>query len=139
MWIGCKRNFEKKDDWRYWVSISDILTLLTEASPDEFLNKLSEICQKEEMKVFLKYLNKKTILLLEAVTMLPSSGLWSYVPGEKDYLKRVTEILLLMSQHEDSSSNWANKPSRTLQNLYRLQMPQTSCGFNEKLEILILF
>ncbi len=135
-----KETLKKKNDWRYWVSISDILTLLAEASPDEFLNRLDEILQEEQTSKdsenFFEILKQKDYPPFGSCDY--ASLLWSLelCAWEKDYLKRATEILLLMSQHEDSSSNWANKPSMTLQNLYRLPMPQTSCGFNEKLQIL---
>lgn len=135
-----KEILEKEYDWKYWVSISDILTLLAEASPDEFLNRLDEICKSEktsnESENFFKIFEQKDHNLFGGCDY--ASLLWSLelCAWEKQYLKCVTEILLIMSQHEDSSSNWANKPSRTLQNLYRLQMPQTSCTFKERLKIL---
>ena len=127
-----KEILEKKDDWRYWVSISDVLTLLTETSPDEFLDRLDKILHQT------KGVNDSNSLFEIFKQCRYTSLLWALelCAWEKDHLKRATEILLLMNQHEDSFCNWTNKPSATLQNIYRLQIPQTSCSFNEKLKIL---
>ena len=126
-----RRILKNNKSWKYWASLSDILMLLAEASPREFLTQLQGACEDEE---FFEIFNQTTSMgVCEYAAILWSLELCGW---EKNHLREVTEILLKMSGRENKASNYANQPSNTLQNIYRIQMPQTSCEFDGRMEIL---
>lgn len=124
------REIFKDADWVLWASLSDLLPLIAEAAPDEFLNAVENHLQQEHTPF-------KEIFAQEG------SGItgWNYITGvlwaletlawEETYLVRVT-ILLGELANIDPGGNWANRPSNTLRSIYLPWLPQTTASIEKR-------
>jgi hypothetical protein len=110
-------------DWVLWASLNDLLPLLAEAAPDEFLDAVenalnSDACPfdtvfaQEEGGVFGS--NYMTGLLWALETLA-----W-----DADYLVRVI-VLLGELAAKDSGGAWANRPANSLSTILLPWFPQT--------------
>ncbi|MDQ1261064.1 MAG: hypothetical protein QG575_245 [Euryarchaeota archaeon] len=110
-------------DWVLWASLNDLLPLLAEATPEEFLNAVekaldSDPCPfdvlfaQEEAGVFGQ--NYMTGLLWALETLA-----W-----DSDYLIRVV-VLLGELAARDPGGNWSNRPANSLSTILLPWLPQT--------------
>lgn len=125
------REIFKDADWVLWASLTDLLPLISEAAPDEFLNAVESNLQKE-------------ITPFKEIFAQEGSGItgWNYITGllwaletlawEETYLVRVT-ILLGELANIDPGGNWANRPSNTLRSIYLPWLPQTTASIEKRM------
>ena len=110
-------------DWILWASLNDLLPLLAEAAPDEFLKAVetalnSEKCpfdtlfEQEGSGIFGR--NYMTGLLWALETLA-----W-----DADYLIRVVVLLGELAE-KDPGGNWANRPANSLSTILLPWFPQT--------------
>jgi hypothetical protein len=119
------REILKDTDWEHWASLNDVLPLLAEASPDEFLEAIEEILGNPQKTVF------QDLYSQEGTGFM---GGWNYMTGvlwaletlawHQDYLTRVTVILGKLAEM-DPGGNWANRPSNSLTTIFLPWLPQT--------------
>lgn len=119
------REILKDTDWEHWASLNDVLPLLAEASPEEFLDAVEGILGNSMKSVF-QYLYSQ-----EGTGFM---GGWNYMTGvlwaletlawHQDYLTRVTVILGKLAEI-DPGGNWANRPSNSLTTVFLPWHPQT--------------
>ena len=124
------REILNEKDWIIWASLNDILPLLAEAAPDDFINAVEVRLNDRDAKTF------QSLFAQEG----DGSGGWNYMTGilwaletlawHPDYLVRVTVILGRLSEI-DPGGNWANRPVNSLRTIFLPWHPQT-CGNIEK-------
>lgn len=120
-----------KIDWKFWASLSDIMTLLAEAAPSAFLEALENACQKEE---FLEIFKQRTFMGgIEYSHILWSLELCAW---DKRHFTQVTKILMSLAEYENKSNNYTNQPSKSLWNIHRIWRNQSSLGFYQRIEVL---
>ena len=112
-------------DWRRWASLRDVLPLLAEAAPDEFLSAVesavanggdpspfpAQFAQESSGFTGTNYLTG----LLWALELLS----WS-----EDYIVRATVVLGALDKM-DPGGNWTNRPRNSLTTIYLPWLPQT--------------
>jgi len=123
------------EDWVLWASLNDILPLLAEADPNEFLKAAEKIANDKDNKLF------QSLFAQEGTGL----GEWNYITGilwgletlawHPDYLTRVT-VLLGQLAEIDPGGNWANRPINSLTTIFLPWLPQT-CANIEKRKIAI--
>jgi hypothetical protein len=128
--LGVREIFNNAD-WVLWASLTDLLPLLAEAAPDEFLNAVENHLQQENTPF-------KEIFAQEGVGIFG----WNYLTGllwaletlawEETYLVRVT-ILLGELAKIDPGGNWANRPSNTLRSIFLPWLPQTTASIEKRM------
>ena len=120
-------------DKRRWWSISPLLTLLAEAAPEKFLDAVDEGFDLKDSPIM--------VLFLEDGGPFGSSHhaelLWALeiLAWNPQYLGRVVPLLAKMDRL-DPGGRFANRPLRTLRNIFLLWMPQTYASLAERLKIL---
>jgi len=117
-------------DWVLWASLSDLLPLIAEASPNEFL-KAVEIALQQKPCPFDNIFSQEG----DGVTG------WNYLSGllwaletlawEEDFLVRVSVILGELAVR-DPGGNWANRPSNSLSTIFLPWHPQTIATIDKR-------
>jgi hypothetical protein len=117
-------------DWAQWASLNDLLPLLAEAAPGEFLNAVEtalnsdpcpfdEIFAQESDGVFGQ--NYMTGLLWALETLA-----W-----DADYLNRVVVCLGELAKR-DPGGRWANRPANSLTTILLPWLPQTCAPIKKR-------
>lgn len=124
-------------DWVRWATLNNLLPILAEASPEEFLSAVEitiqekpcpfdEIFAQENTGVFGN--NYMTGLLWALETLA-----W-----DERYLVQVTILLGNLAAH-DPGGNWGNRPANSLRTIFLPWMPQTIAPLtNRKTAIQVL-
>ncbi len=109
-------------------------TLLAEASPDAFLELLEE-AGKDIYDVL--FTPQKSNVGLTGWNIYYTEILFSLemLAWNEDYIYRATSLLLRFSTYKNDS-NYANKPTNSLAEIFRFQLPQTFAKFENKIEVL---
>ena len=127
---------ELLDNWtlQRFLSNRTYFTLLAEASPEAFLEFLEKtgkdiydvIFTPQKSNVGLTGWNIYYTEILFALEMLA----W-----DEDYIYRISSLLLHFSIYKNES-NYANRPTNSLAEIFRFQLPQTFAKFENKIEVL---
>ena len=122
---------------RAWVSLNDVLPMLAEASPGDFLTQLKKALDEKpdeiqclfEPKPGITHDNYKYPPLLWALEVLA----W-----DADRLKEISMLLCRIQAKFESSvkGNLMNRPSNSLNDIFRSWSPQTSASTEQRLEVL---
>ncbi len=125
--------YKEEFSWEFWATLSDVLPIFIEAAPDQFLDSIETILDKEESN-FSEFFYQTTPFGRCDYAFF----LWGLecLAWNQKYLGRVTYILCRLADLEDPESNWMNKPSNSLQSIFLLWFPQTSASQEERFEIL---
>jgi hypothetical protein len=111
-------------DWLRWASLNDLLPLMAEAAPGEFLDAVERALSSEPCP-------------FDAVFSQESSGIggWNYMTGllwaletlgwDAEYLVRVVVILGELAAR-DPGGKWGNRPSNSLSTILLPWLPQTT-------------
>jgi hypothetical protein len=124
------REIFKNADWKRWATLNDLLPVIAEAMPNEFIKTV-----------------ESTLLQIpcpfDELFAQEGSGItgWNYITGllwaletlawEEEYLVRVTMILGELTKH-DPGGTWSNRPSNTLITIYLPWFPQTIASFDKR-------
>ncbi len=121
-------------DWQIWAGLNDLLPLLSEASPGEFLRAIenglvASPCPFDS--VFKQEGNSITggIYITGMLWALESLA-WS-----EEYLSRVAVILADLATH-DPGGTWSNRPSNSLSTIFLPWLPQTLASVNKRISAL---
>lgn len=110
-------------DWVLWASLNDLLPLLAEAAPREFLNAVESALNSEPCP-------------FDTVFTQERAGItgWNYMTGllwgletlawDAEYLTRVVVILGELAAR-DPGGNWGNRPANSLAIILLPWLPQT--------------
>lgn len=110
-------------EWIRWASLSDILPLLAEAAPDEFLNAVENALQNESCP-FQNLFAQESSGVFGRTYM--SGLLWALetLAWEEQYLTRAIMCLGELA-NRDPGGQWANRPSNSMTTILLPWMPQT--------------
>ena len=111
-----------------FLSNRSYFTLLAEASPEAFLEFLEEI-EKDIYDVV--FTPQKSSIGVIGWNIYYTEILWTLemLAWDDDYIYRATSLLLRFSTYKNES-NYANKPTNSLAEIFRFQWPQTFASFD---------
>lgn len=117
-----------------WLSLLDLVPLLAEAAPDEVLRALNRELDNDGPL--------KPRIFNESDDLLSSSSphvylLWALetMAWSEDYLAEAVELLARLAEL-DPGGKLGNRPARSLEDVFRPWMPQTSATLEQRLEVL---
>lgn len=124
------REIFKNADWVLWGSLNNLLPLLAEAAPKEFLSAVENTLKQTPSpfeKLFAQEGNTVT-----GTTYL-SGLLWALetLAWDEQFLVRVTSILGELATH-DPGGMWANRPINSLSTIFLPWFPQTNASVNKR-------
>jgi hypothetical protein len=133
-----KRLLGNADAERWW-SLHRDLRVLAEASPEQFLDAVDKSLTKNDPPIMKLFDEGKGDILFSGGGEHPHL-LWALeiLAWSKDYLARVTNILARLTEL-DPQGRLNNRPSNTLQQIYRLWRPQTSATLDQRNAVLKRF
>lgn len=118
-----------------FLSNRSYFTLLAEASPEAFLEFLEEI-EKDIYDVV--FTPQKSSIGVIGWNIYYTEILWTLemLAWDDDYIYRATSLLLRFSTYKNES-NYANKPTNSLAEIFRFQWPQTFASLDNRIQVLI--
>lgn len=124
------REIFENADWVLWGSLNNLLPVLAEAAPDEFLNAVENKLLQSPCpfdKLFTQ--EGKGITGGNYLTGL----LWALetLAWDQKFLVRVCVILGELASH-DPGGNWDNRPSNSLSTILLPWLPQTMASFEKR-------
>ncbi len=117
-----------------WASLSSLLPLLAESSPDVFLTAVEDGINSEPSAVIGLFSEEGNPMF----TTSPHTGLlWALevVSWSSERLGRASNILAILARL-DPGGRLANRPSRSLRAIFLPWLPQTSANLNARLRVL---
>lgn len=117
-------------DWILWASLNDLLPLLAEAAPEEFLSAVEKALCRAPCP-------------FDAVFSQEGSGIMghNYMTGllwaletlawDAQYLTRVVVIIGELAMR-DPGGNWANRPINSLSEIFMPWLPKTCAAFDKR-------
>lgn len=119
-------------DWKLWCSLSDILPLISEASPSSFLDVVDSSLSQDKppiMGMFSETENSLTSSSAHPDLLWALEGLaWS-----TQFLGRVTLILGKLVRF-DPGGKLSNRPANSLRTIFLLWRPHTYAPFEDRLK-----
>ncbi|MCX5709050.1 MAG: hypothetical protein NTY14_08825 [Candidatus Omnitrophica bacterium] len=124
------REIFRDADWLLWGSLNNLLPLLAEAAPNEFLDAVENSLKKTPCPFDMLFSQEgKGVLGSNYLTGL----LWALetLAWEEEFLVRVTVILGELASR-DPGGNWANRPSNSLTTIFLPWLPQTMAPIDKR-------
>ena len=118
-------------DWVLWASLNNLLPLLAEAAPQEFLNAIEAALLKDSCPFDDLFSQEGSgIIGNNYMTGL----LWALetLAWDEQYLVQVTVILGELVLH-DPGGNWANRPANSLKTIFLPWLPQTTASIEKRI------
>jgi hypothetical protein len=119
------RDLLKGGDWVNWATWNDVLPLLAESAPEQFLDAVESILSNPANRVFHDLFSQEGTGFM---------GGWNYMTGvlwaletlawHQDYLTHVAVILGRLAEI-DPGGQWANRPLNSLTTILLPWLPQT--------------
>ena len=118
-------------DWKLWCSLNDVMPLLAEAAPEEFLTAVETHLNVEGGALFKALFDQETAGFFGAT--YTTGLLWALetLAWHGDYLTRATLALGKLAAL-DPRGNWANRPSNSLTTIFLPWMPQTLASVDQR-------
>jgi hypothetical protein len=118
----------KDADWELWASLSDVLPLLAEAAPNEFLEAVEQSLQLNIFQAVFAQ-ERRGFTGRNYMTGL----LWALetLAWDPDYLSRAV-LLLGELAVIDPGGNWANRPANSLGTILLPWFPQTAANVEKR-------
>lgn len=121
-------------DWMLWASMNDLLPILAEASPEQFMNVVTNALNKSECPFDELYKQEgKGITGWNYMTGL----LWALetLAWSEDYFTRSMLILAELAKH-DPGGNFLNRPENSITTIFLPWLPHTLVSFSVRLNTL---
>jgi len=117
-----------------WVSVDHELPLISEASPESFLNAVKNSLAKEQPKIMDLFVEENGLL---NKTSHHTGLLWALenLAWLPEYLRDVSLILLKLSRL-DPGGNLSNRPLNSISEIFKPWHYQTLASYDERMEIL---
>ncbi len=122
-------------DWRIWASLAPLLPLIAEAAPDIFLQAMERGLLGDRPILLSLFTDKEESGFGSSS---PHTGLlWALetLAWSPEHLGRVALILATLTKL-DPGGKLANRPERSLHNIFLFWRPQTSADLEKRLRIL---
>lgn len=122
-------------DWVLWASLNDLLPLLAEASPREFLDAVEKALTRDPCPFDMIFAQESSAVF---GTTYMSGLLWALetLAWDAEYFMH-TIILLGELAARDPGGNWGNRPGNSLKTIFLPWLPQT-CASIAKRKIAIV-
>jgi hypothetical protein len=120
--LSVRKIFENAD-WVLWGSLNDLLPILAEAAPEEFLNIVEHALQQSPCPFDNLFLQEGNVITGGNYLI---GLLWALeaLSWDEKFLVRVCVILGELAAH-DPGGNWANRPFNSLTTILLPWLPQT--------------
>lgn len=120
----------KSDDWVAWASVNDLLPLLAEASPAEFLNAVERAISADPCPLDQLFAQEGGGI---GGSNYMTGVLWAMetLAWEEQYLVRATSLLGALAAR-DPGGQWANRPANSLTTIFLPWLPQTLASGEKK-------
>ncbi len=117
-------------DWRIWASLCDLLPVISEASPEQFLTSLEEVLHKKP-DIFIRIFSEESSSFGGRTYL--SGLLWALegLAWSEKYLIRIVAVLAGLASL-DPGGKWANRPINTLRAILLPWYPQTSAPIEKR-------
>lgn len=119
-------------DWKLWHSLSDVLPLIAEASPNSFLDAVESSLSQDQPAIMGMFSEVKDSITSSSAH---PSLLWALesLAWSPQYLGRVTHILGKLARL-DPGGKIANRPINSLRDIFILWNPHTHANSKQRLE-----
>jgi len=118
-------------DWALWGSLNDLLPLLAEAAPNEFLNAVEHALQQSPCPFDQLFPREgSSITGRNYITGL----LWALetLAWEEEFLVRASVLLGELATHDPGETNWVNRPSNSLRTIFLPWFSQTKAPIDKR-------
>lgn len=126
------RDLFQKADWKLWHSLSDVLSLIAEASPSSFLEAVESSLVQDKPPIMGMFSETEDTLTSSSAH---SSLLWALegLTWSPHLLGRVTLILGKLARL-DPGGKLSNRPANSLRTIFLLWLPRTYASLEKRLE-----
>ena len=134
-WVdGFVRELLSNADWKLWHSLSDVLTLIAEASPLSFLDAVEDSLSQESPPIMGMFSEAENTFTSRSAH---SNLLWALeeLAWDPELLARVTLILGKLTSLDPGGKS-ENRPINSLKEIFRLWHPQTFATLKQRLDVL---
>jgi hypothetical protein len=124
------REIFRDANWLLWGSLDNLLPLLAEAAPNEFLDAVESALKQNPCPFDMLFSQEgKGTFGANYLTGL----LWALetLAWEEEFLVRITVILGGLASH-DPGGNWVNRPSNSLTTIFLPWLPQTMAAIDKR-------
>jgi len=119
-------------DWKLWASLNDLLPIIAEAAPNEFLSSV-ENALKQYPSPFDELFSQEGLGGVMGTNYM--TGLyWALetLAWSEEYLARTILTLAEIATH-DPGGKWANRPSNSITTILLPWMPHTTASFEKRI------
>lgn len=127
------RLLNTKTSWQQWASLSALLPVLAEASPEVFLSAIADDLKKTEPILCKLFMDSDEDPIFSSCTH--AGLLWGLetLAWNPTYLTRVS--LILARLHEiDPQGSWSNRPLKSLQEIFLPWHPHTTATVRQRID-----
>ncbi len=125
------REIFKESDWQLWGSLNNLLPILAEAAPGEFLNSVENALRQYPCPFDELFAQEGSGIIgqnyMTGLLWALESLAWS-----EDHLGRVALILAELASH-DPGGNWANRPVNSISTILLPWYPQTLASITKRI------
>ena len=124
------RDIFENADWILWGSLNDLLPLIAESDPNEFIKAVERALQQTPCPFDELFSQEgKGVSSRNYLTGL----LWALetLAWDEQLLVRISAILGELASH-DPGGNWANRPINSLTTIFLPWLPQTTASINKR-------
>ena len=120
-----------------WASLHDVLPMLAEASPDDFLMQLKEALDKKPDEIQCLF-EPRLGPMGDDYKHPPLLWALEVLAWDADRLKEISMLLCRLHTKFEFliKENFANRPSKSLSDIFRSWLPQTSATTEQRLNVL---
>ena len=128
------REIFQNSSWQLWASLNNLLPILAEASPEEFLNSVENTFKKVPCP-FDELFKQEDSGFTSRSYM--TGLLWALeeLAWSEEYLARVSLILAELA-NRDPGGKWANRPINSLTTIFLPWFPQTTTSIEKRISAL---
>lgn len=122
------------DDWRIWASLSSVLRLLAEGSPDQFLDAVNKGVSSSNPILLNMFEEPENVMFYGSTYpgLLSALELLAWSP---DYLPRAILVLAALARI-DPGGKLGNRPANSLKHIFLLWYPQTIAPLEQRLRVI---
>lgn len=128
------REIFKDADWKLWASLNDVLPILAEASPEEFLNSVDKSL-KQTPSPFDELFRQEGNGITGGNYMTGLYWALESLSWSDEYLARTILIFAELATH-DPGGNCANRPGNSISTILMPWFPQTTASLEKRLSTL---
>lgn len=114
-------------DWRLWASLNDLLPILAEAAPDEFLTSVENALDKKPCPFDNLFQQEGDGILYGGNNMTGLYWALESLAWSEEYFSRAILVLAELATH-DPGGNWSNRPANSIITILLPWLPQTTAS-----------